>query len=118
VTELISLNRPCNQVVENLKAELRAGGMDVRLSFDLQNARRLLRDPDSCSCPHHGTARCTCQYMILLVSVPGVPPLTLVAHGHGRRTQIFLPDTLEPFDLRMIGIADQVRRTATALYVR
>lgn len=115
MAELISLNKPCNQVVKEFKAELNAGGIDVRLSFDLQAARRLLRDPDGCSCPYHGTSRCTCQYVILLASLPDCPPLTLVAHGYGRRTQIMLPDELEQSDLRQAGIADRVRQAARAL---
>jgi hypothetical protein len=96
VAELAAINRPCNQVVADIRADLDARGADVRLSFDLQAARRRLRDPGSCTCPYHRTSRCTCQYLILQVSFPEGPPLTLVAHGYGHMTRILLANDQQP----------------------
>jgi len=44
---------------------LKRRGFWVIRSFDLRSAL----DPDdpACSCPHHGTERCTCRYTVLLV---------------------------------------------------
>jgi hypothetical protein len=53
----------------------------VRLerSFDLRSA---LHDQPDCPCPHHGTAQCTCQYVVLLAYEPAVtaPPAVITAH--------------------------------------
>jgi hypothetical protein len=43
---------------------LSARGFQVFRSFDLQAARAAA---SPCSCPHHGTARCSCAYLVLLV---------------------------------------------------
>jgi hypothetical protein len=40
-------------------------GFRVIRSFDLSSA--LDADDPACSCPHHGTERCTCRYTVLLV---------------------------------------------------
>ena len=47
---------------------LKQRGFHVIRSFDLAGAL----DPDdpACSCPHHGTERCTCRYTVLLVYRP------------------------------------------------
>jgi hypothetical protein len=38
-------------------------GVRLERSFDLRTA---LHDQPDCPCPHHGTAQCTCQYVVLL----------------------------------------------------
>jgi hypothetical protein len=43
-------------------------GFRVVRSFDL--AGTLDPDDPACSCPHHGTERCTCHYTVLLVYPP------------------------------------------------
>lgn len=78
----------CGVVAEQLSHKLAAAGLRVTRSFDLQSARQALRDPQGCPCPHHGTADCTCQYVVLLVDGGASAPLTLVAHGHDGRTHL------------------------------
>ena len=78
----------CGRVAERLSRDLGAAGLRVTRSFDLQSARQALRDPESCPCPHHGTADCNCQYVVLLVDAGGGSHLTLVAHGHDRETHL------------------------------
>lgn len=70
--------------------ELSRAGFQVFRSFDLQAAREALVDPESCPCPYHGTAKCTCQYMVLLVSRAGRSPVSVVIHGHDLTTRISL----------------------------
>ena len=57
-------------------------GLQVVRSFDLRTAREAHSD---CACPYHGTAECTCQYVVLLVydASGGLAVLTL----HGRDAQ-------------------------------
>ena len=75
-------------------------------TFDLHTARHALHD---CPCPNHGTEKCDCQMVILLVygkasdvstplnasvSTPlDTSPVTLILHGNDGRTWLSLVDT-------------------------
>jgi hypothetical protein len=87
----------CDDAVKGLSASLRNAGLQVTPSFDLQSARQSLKNPHACTCPSHGSAQCTCQYVILLVRGQASNPITLIAHGHGSRTFLSL-DQLIPSD--------------------
>jgi hypothetical protein len=69
----------CEQTVTALTATLARHGYRVERSFDLRSA--LDHQPD-CPCPHHGTERCTCQYVVLLIyeTTTLVPPALATAH--------------------------------------
>ena len=69
-------------------------GLHVVRSFDLRSA---LTPHVECDCPHHGTAQCACQFVVLLVygdpsTLPLVAgqvataPLVLTLHSHDDRT--------------------------------
>lgn len=90
-----SFNLGCDQVVNLLTRSLAARGYDVHRSFDLQSARDSLKDPESCPCPHHGTAECTCQYVVLQVSVYEDEPVSLVIHGHDDVTRLSIDRFLQ-----------------------
>jgi hypothetical protein len=77
-----------NETVFRLTSRLSDVGYQVTRSFDLQTARAELRAPEECPCPNHGSAACTCQYVILLVNKVGEAPITLVIHGHDNRTLV------------------------------
>jgi hypothetical protein len=66
---------------------LSMGGMQVFRSFDLQIARKA---HSKCPCPYHGTEKCSCQVVILLVYDQGEEPFTLVAHGRDGKTSFSL----------------------------
>ncbi len=76
------------RTLERLRRDLLASGLQVDVSFDLQSARQAMRNPAECTCPHHGTTHCTCQYAVLLVRRAEQPPLSLVIHGHENRLYI------------------------------
>jgi hypothetical protein len=57
-------------------------GFQVERSFDLLGS-----DSDACDCPHHGTARCTCQYSVLLVYSEAGPPVPVTVHSRDSRTR-------------------------------
>lgn len=86
----IRIPEPCDDVVGRLIDSLTARGLEVHLSFDLQSARRELADPEGCLCPYHGTAVCSCQYIVVLAGRPGLRPVSIVAHGHEDQTRISL----------------------------
>ncbi len=81
----IDIPLSCDEAVERISHAFQAAGYQVERSFDLQSARQALRVPESCPCPHHGTAQCSCQYVVLLVSLDG-PPVSLSAHGQEHHT--------------------------------
>lgn len=82
----------CNEAVNRISNALRRDGFQVERSFDLQSARNALRAPQECACPHHGTAECSCQYVVLLVQRGAGPPVSLIAHGREGQTAF----TVEP----------------------
>jgi hypothetical protein len=56
-------------------------GFRVVRSFDLRSAMATHAD---CECPHHGTAQCTCQFVVLLVyGDPSTEPALSLSKGSG-----------------------------------
>jgi len=83
---LYDLPADCDQVVDRLCAFFERRGLRVVRSFDLQVARAA---HPGCTCPHHGTAQCTCQMVVLLIYAgEAYPKAVLVVHGHDNRTHI------------------------------
>jgi hypothetical protein len=74
-----TLAATCEQTVSVLTAALSMHGYHVERSFDLRSA---LQGHDDCPCPYHGTTRCTCQYMVLLVyeADTQAPPALITVH--------------------------------------
>ena len=83
------LYRPCSDAIEWVIQQIKAAGMEVMRTFDLQVARH---EHASCNCPNHGTADCDCQMVVLLVYGQTPQPLTLVGHGHDSQTWLSVVD--------------------------
>lgn len=97
---ILSLPTECEQAIRQVVGRLTGIGLQVMRSFDLQVARAAHVD---CTCPHHGTQRCDCQMVVLLVYDRSHQPVTLVAHGHDGRTHFAMVDTpQQPLD-RQLG---------------
>lgn len=73
-----------DEAVATVTDVLNESGLRVITSFDSQ----LVRTP--ASCPHHGTAVCDCQVVILLIYDKDGQPATLLAHGQDGETWISL----------------------------
>ncbi|MDO9301235.1 MAG: hypothetical protein Q7T89_07620, partial [Anaerolineales bacterium] len=58
-------------------------------TFDLHAARAGSHD---CPCPNHGTNKCDCQMVVLLVYGNASEPVTLILHGNDGRTGISIAD--------------------------
>lgn len=84
------LEQPCNEAVAWIIRQVSNAGLQVLRTFDLQDARH---DPAECPCPHHGTERCDCQMVVLLIYKDDYQPVSLVAHSHDGRTWFSLVDT-------------------------
>ncbi|MGA2765609.1 MAG: hypothetical protein ABSG17_19850 [Spirochaetia bacterium] len=83
-----TVHAPWQAALGRLVGMLREKGFHARRTFDLQLARQLLRSGEAELCPHHGTAPCNCQYIVLQITGPGRVPSMVVIHGHDRTTTI------------------------------
>lgn len=84
-----TVNKTCDEIVLFIRHELDTAGFRVNQSFDLRSALALV---PGCTCPHHGTALCDCQYHVLLIYGQEGTPATLIVHGHDRQSWITLAD--------------------------
>jgi hypothetical protein len=80
--------------------------IQVTRSFDLQATRAVHA---GCSCPHHGTEKCTCQLIVLLVYERQNPPLTLVLEGRDGQTWVSL--VLAPGEKVLPHLLEIIRAT-------
>ena len=83
----IILHRPCEDAVTWAAHTLEKTGFRAVRTFDLQAARLAHLD---CPCPHHGTAQCDCQMVVLLVYQGDNPPATMVVHGSDETSWFYL----------------------------
>ena len=83
---------------------LSARSLHVVRSFDLQAARA---GASACNCPHHGSVRCTCTYIVLLVYGDGGPPAAVTAHSCDNQT--ILEIVLDPNALPDPALVEQVQ---------
>lgn len=83
----LALNQNHDQAEAWVIEKLIGAGFRVVPTFDLQVARGA--HPE-CPCPHHGTNKCNCQLVVLLVYGKSEDPATLVIHGQDGKTWISL----------------------------
>ncbi len=88
--QLLSLKQACEEATAKAVELLSGSGLRIVRSFDLQSARSAHVE---CTCPHHGTAQCTCQFVVLLVYGHIGAPVTLVAHGQDGYTWFSMVDS-------------------------
>ena len=101
MTDDLTFNSTGEAAARTATAALIRCGLRVVRSFDLRSARTSHADSEAsrwdCACPHHGTAQCACQFVVLLVygdpsTLPLVAgqvataPLVLTLHSHDDRT--------------------------------
>ncbi len=111
-------------LIDILTATLARRGLRVLRSFDLRSAlaaQSSAADPaPACTCPHHGTAACDCEYAVLLVygSLPG--PVVLTVHGReGRAFMQIVEETAPPQDSRFAGqLLDALLESARLMLAR
>ena len=90
MTQMLALECPSEEAVRWITEALALADLQVAKSFDLSTARAAHTE---CSCPHHGTAACDCQMVMLLVYGTDACPATLEVHGRDGRTYLSLADT-------------------------
>jgi hypothetical protein len=105
-----TVNQTCDEIVPAIRRELAAAGFQVAQSFDLRSALTLV---PNCTCPHHGTALCDCQYNVLLIYGQVAMPASLIVHGHDQQCWIALADDPNGCETTRLA-ADIVRALASA----
>ena len=96
LSPFLLVDHSCEETLEWLSQRLSSAGYRVLQTFDLHDARFAVAD---CTCPHHGTNKCDCQMIILLIYGKAEEPATLMLHGNDGQTWLSLVDTpLQPAD--------------------
>jgi len=90
LSSFLLVNRPGDEALTWLDQSLTRNGLRILRTFDLHDARLGL---ENCPCPHHGTAQCDCQMVVLLVYGKAERPVTLILHGNDRQTWLSLVNT-------------------------
>ena len=75
----------CETVIRQVTENLAAAGLRVVRSFDLRSACASFADN---VCPHHGTAPCDCQLVVLLIYGVMITPVSLILHSHRGQTEL------------------------------
>lgn len=92
----VHIDRASECIIPELLGKLQRQGLHVITTFDFQ----LARAPHvECSCPHHGTENCNCQYVVLLVYEPKYGHAvyrTLTVHGQDEQAWLSLLQRQEP----------------------
>ena len=83
MNESLSIDFDSEAVAQAATATFARHGLSVMRSFDLRSA---LSGQPGCECAQHGTAKCHCQYTVLLVYGEAGTPATLTLHSHDRQT--------------------------------
>lgn len=116
MTQQVMLKCNCDEAIVRVTQAFADSGLQVLRSFDLRAAmssatrvdnpddrlagqmidwQAALAIPTGCACPQHGTDRCDCQMVVMLVYGAANSPATLVAHGHDGCTWMSLVDSPE-----------------------
>lgn len=95
---ILYLQQPCDDAVQYFVKRMNRAGLYVIRTFDLHETRI---DEIGCSCPHHGTAQCDCQMVVLLVYGKDNQPASLVVHGHNGQTWFSLVEFLGATNVRL-----------------
>jgi hypothetical protein len=84
MNESLLFNFDSDTVSQAVITALARQGLSVLRSFDLRSA---LGAHGGCECPHHGTAQCNCQFVVLLVYGEAADPVVVTTHARDNRTE-------------------------------
>jgi len=84
MNESVWFNADSATVMSAALAVFARRGLYMVRSFDLRSAQAAHA---ACACPHHGTAQCTCQFVVLLIYGDAAQPVVLTVHCREAQTQ-------------------------------
>lgn len=106
LSPFLSIHSSCAKALQLTKKQLSQTGLHLVQTFDLHAARLGTHD---CSCPNHGTDKCDCQMIVLLVYGETAEPATLILHGNEGQTWISVTDNpLQRADKKLMTSIRQV----------
>ncbi len=109
LSPFLKLNCACDQAFQRSSRTLTQNGLRVMQTFDLHDARHEMED---CPCPHHGTSKCDCQMIVLLVYGEAAEPTTLILHGNDGQTWLsFVDHPLRGADSKIRSRIEQALQT-------
>lgn len=120
MNDSILFNSDGEATAQAVTAALTRRGYRVIRTFDLRSVLAAPADRDAsqwnCDCPYHGTDRCTCQFVVLLVYGDTAEPAVITTHS--RDTQARLRIVYDALTRPDPGLAGQImtvlRETAQA----
>lgn len=111
----LTVDLPCDMALQAAKKKLSQSGLRALQTFDLHTARHT--QPD-CPCPHHGTADCDCQMVVLMVYGETSEPATLILHGNDGQTRFSIADDpSQPADRKLIDFIKEALDIKAAVSV-
>lgn len=107
---LLTIYKNNPEAVDLFSEMIEDQGLKAETSFD----KRIQEDDNiTCSCPHHGTSKCDCQIVVLLIYGNSEGPGTVVAHSRDGRTVFSLAVELEePQAATIYSILEKIKITA------
>lgn len=88
---ILCIRQPCETAVPIFVERLQRLGLSVLQTFDLHETRA---EAAACTCQNHGTEKCDCQMVVLLIYGMDIHPVSLIAHGHNGQTWFSLVEYL------------------------
>lgn len=104
ISPFLTVSQTCDQTLQWVNQRLLKAGLRGVQTFDLHIARA---SSHNCECPNHGTDKCDCQLVILLVYGNMEEPATLILHGNDGKTRLSITASAKPDQ----GLSDQLRQT-------
>jgi len=104
---LLTIFENSTEAITLLSDHLEKIGLKMERSFDMRIQQN---DNNACSCPHHGTKKCDCQIVVLLIYGNMAGPDTVVAHSRDGRTVFNLATgPQKPQDAELRNIFQNIR---------
>ncbi len=95
---ILYIQQPWDDAVPYFVERMQQSGLQVIRTFDLHETRV---GEINCTCPNHGTEKCDCQMVVLLVYGKENQPASLVAHGHNGQTWFSMVEFLGGTNARL-----------------
>ncbi len=103
VTESLLLDCGATGAAQAATEVMTRRGLQVMRSFDLRTARRAQGD---CLCPYHGTADCTCQFVVLLVYDGAGAPAVLTLDSQDVQARVRI--VRDTYNRAQAGLVEQI----------
>ncbi len=115
ISPFLAINHPCDEALQWARKQLLRADLRPIQTFDLHAARLAMHD---CSCPNHGTEKCDCQMVVLLVYGKVAEPATLILHGNDGQVWISIANDLQQrTNAKLIHSIQQALETKVPIFI-